>query len=171
MRISLIRRRAVIAAGLSALALGAALPALAAPAAATPRTHAPRGVTRSAVQPRDMVVNCTGRARVKPRGLVLACADGNDYLTGLRWASWAGGVAFGRGTEHVNTCVPDCASGRFRAYRVLLTLWRPVPRLHHPGQARFSRLTGIYPGRRPAWYRADGTKYFPQTVTWDLSRR
>ena len=154
MRISLTRRRRVaIAAGLAALALAAGLPALASAAPA-----APRG---------EVVVSCTGRARVRPHSFVLTCADGNDYLAGLHWVSWRAGAAFGRGTEHVSTCVPDCARGHVRAYPVLVTLWRAVPRPRHARQAYLSRLTEIYTGPRPAYYRG-GRKYHPRTVTWQL---
>ena len=51
---------------------------------------------------------------------MLTCADGNDYLAGLHWVSWSGGAAFGRGTEHVNDCIPNCAAG-------------PLPRLPGAG--------------------------------------
>lgn len=155
MRISLRHRgRLAIAAGTGALALAAGLPAL-----ASARPAAPRG---------DVIVNCLGRPQVRPRSYVLACADGNDYLNGLRWVSWSGGAGFARGTEHVNNCVPDCAQGHFHAYPVLVTVWRARPRAGHPGQRYFSRLTEIYTAGRPAYYRAGGKKYYPQTVTWRL---
>jgi hypothetical protein len=168
MRISLRHRGKIsIAAGLGALALVGGGPALAATAsaaaAATPATArpaAPRG---------DVLVNCTGRAQARPGSYVLTCADGNDYLAGLRWVSWSGGAAFGRGTEHVNDCVPNCAQGHFHAYPVLVTAWRAVARPGHAGQRYFSRLTGIYTGKRPTYYRGPGQKYYPQTVTWPLS--
>src|SRR6202035_4091104 len=96
-----------VAAGVAALALAGGVPALAAA-----RPAAPRG---------DVLVNCAGRAQVRPGGYVLTCADGNDYLAGLHWVSWSGGAAFGRGTEHVNDCIPNCAEGHFHAYPVLVT--------------------------------------------------
>jgi hypothetical protein len=36
----------------------------------------------------------------------LACADGNEYLSGLAWTSWGPRLASATGTEHVNDCVP-----------------------------------------------------------------
>jgi len=39
---------------------------------------------------RTVVVNCQGRPQVRPADFTLACGDGNDYLTGLSWTSWAG---------------------------------------------------------------------------------
>ncbi len=161
MRISLRHRgTTMIAAGLGALALTAGVPALAAVRPAASHRAAPRG---------DVLVNCSGRAQARPHSYVLTCADGNDYVAGLRWVSWSGAAAFGRGTEHVNDCVPNCAEGHFRAYPVLITAWRAVPRPRHAGQRYFSRLTEIYTGKRPTYYRGPGKKYYPQTVTWHLN--
>jgi len=157
----LLRHRGTAAIGLGALALAAGaagVPALA--SAARAGAAAARGV---------VLVNCVGRAQVRPGRYVLTCADGNDYLTGLRWVSWAGGAAFARGTEHVNDCVPSCAQGHFHAYPVLVTAWRAESRPGHAGQRYFSRLTEIYTGKRPTYYRSGGRKYHPQTVTWPLS--
>ncbi len=156
MRISLRHRGGLaVAAGVAALALAGGVPALAAA-----RPAAPRG---------DVLVNCAGRAQVRPGGYVLTCADGNDYLAGLHWVSWSGGAAFGRGTEHVNDCIPNCAQGHFHAYPVLVTAWRAASRPGHAGQRYFGRLTEIYTGKRPAYYRGPGKKYYPQTMTWQLS--
>lgn len=71
--------------------------------------------------------------------------------------------------SHINDCVPNCAEGHFHAYPVLITAWRAVPRPRHAGQRYFSRLTEIYTGKRPAYYRGPGKKYYPQTVTWHLT--
>ncbi len=169
MRISLRHRGKIsIAAGLGAVALAGGVPALTAAATATAATATPARA-RPAAPRGDVLVNCTGRAQVRPGSYVLTCADGNDYLAGLRWVSWSGGAAFGRGTEHVNDCVPNCAQGHFHAYPVLVTAWRAVPRPGHAGQRYFSRLTDIYTGKRPTYYRGPGKKYYPQTVTWQLS--
>ena len=128
MRISLGHRGGLaVAAGVAALALAGGVPALAAA-----RLAAPRG---------DVLVNCAGRAQVRPGGYVLTCADGNDYLAGLHWVSWSGGAAFGRGTEHVNDCIPNCAQGHFHAYPVLVTAWRAASRPGHAGQRYFGRVS------------------------------
>ena len=150
------------------MALAGGVPALTAAATATAATATPARARR----PRRAAtcsVNCAGRAQVRPGGYVLTCADGNDYLAGLHWVSWSGGAAFGRGTEHVNDCIPNCAQGHFHAYPVLVTAWRAAPRPGHAGQRYFGRLTDIYTGKRPTYYRGPGKKYYPQTVTWQLS--
>ena len=66
----------------------------------------------------------------------LACADFNDYLTGLAWKSWGPRLASATGTEHVNDCVPYCAAGHFHSYPVNVVLWGSggragEPALHH----------------------------------------
>jgi hypothetical protein len=37
-------------------------------------------------------------------------------LTGLSWPSWNAGSAIGKGTWHINGCVPSCAQGHFLTY-------------------------------------------------------
>jgi hypothetical protein len=144
-----------IAAGLAALALATVVPAVAASAAPS-HSAAAGGV---------VIVNCTGKGQVKPGRYILACADGNNFLTGLHWASWPaaarpGAAAFASGTDRVNDCIPSCAQGHFHSYPVLVTLWRAVPRAGHAGQLKFTRLTEIFTGKRPA--------HEPLTFTWHL---
>ncbi|HMI27195.1 MAG TPA: hypothetical protein VK594_22155, partial [Streptosporangiaceae bacterium] len=62
-------------------------------------------------------------AHVRPGRYTLACADGNDYLSGLAWTSWGPRLASATGTEHVNDCVPYCAAGHFHSYPVNVVLW------------------------------------------------
>jgi len=115
------------------------------------------------------MVDCSGQQQTRPSSFVLACADENDALTGLHWASWAASQAFGTGTEKVNTCTPDCADGKFVSYPALITLWRPEPIPGHPGVRYFTRITRIYPGSRPPLYNCQGKHTcYPQTTTSDL---
>jgi hypothetical protein len=96
-----------------------------------------------------VAVNC-GTAQVRPSGFTLACADGGAILQKLEWVSWRG-VAFGKGTEVVNSCEPTCVAGKFYGYPVLVTLWGAKARPGHRGQRYFSELTVIHTGklRRP----------------------
>ena len=153
-------------AGTAVLAAGVVLGgtgAVTAGAAAAPVRAADR--TTVAATP-AVVVTCQNKAEVRPRQFTLTCADGNDLLTGLAWASWRS-VAFGTGTEYVNDCLPNCAEGHFHRYPVLVDLWRAEQRPGHPGERYFSRLTEVYTGPRPAHY-TGRHKYYPQTTTWDL---
>src|SRR5260370_11467340 len=65
-----------------------------------------------------VVLNCQGRPQVRPRGFTLACADGNDDLIGLRWTSWAPGLASATGLQTVTDCVPFCPAGHSHPYPV-----------------------------------------------------
>jgi len=117
-----------------------------------------------------VVVNCLNKEQVRPASFVLTCADANDFLTGMHWVDWAS-EAFGTGTEKENTCTPDCAQGRFVSYPALVVLWRPEPLPDHPGVLYFSRMTRIYPGKRPPLYDCHGVgtpPCYPVTATMDL---
>jgi hypothetical protein len=115
-----------------------------------------------------VVIDCDRAARVRPSEFVLTCADYGDFLDRLHWVSW-GPAAFGSGTEWIHDCVPSCVSNRtFRAFPVLVVLWRPQPWPGHRGRSYFTRLTEIYPGQRPRYQVPHGQSY-PQAVTWDLS--
>jgi hypothetical protein len=160
---------ASVAVGLGAIALAGGLPVAASTVAASTvaaAARAPRPVTGRA---RAVVDNCRHKPEVHPSKFVLTCADADDYLAGLRWVGWRSAgwraVAAGSGFEHINSCQPNCASGRFRRYRVLVTLWRPRPQSRHHGLLHFTRITVVYDGRRPLVYSARGKARHPQTVT------
>ena len=130
---------AVAAAGLAAAA-GAAPASASAPPHGTPALTAVRG---GAV---PVLLNCLHQPQIAPRRYVLACGDGDDNMRHLDWAVCAG-TALATGTEWIDDCVPDCARGTFRHYRVLVTLWqvRPLTRT----VTHFTRLTTVYTHKRP----------------------
>jgi hypothetical protein len=161
---SLSRPAAALAAILLALGL------LAGCAPARSGTTAPGSLT--VTQRSTVVAGCSGQRLTRPSGFVLSCADENDALTGLHWASWAPSQAFGTGTENVNTCTPDCADGKLVAYPVLITLWHPEPLPGHPGVHYFTRITRIYPANRPPLYNCQGKHTcYPLTSTFTLVPR
>jgi len=136
---------------------GVAIAAVAASGAGFAATAAPAAKT-------TVIVDCSG-ARVKPSAFNRLCGDGSDYITGMHWVSWKN-IAYGSGTEHVNSCNPSCAtSHHVYTYPVLLTAWRALPRPHHPGQRYFSRLTEIHTGSLTRPHAAK----LPLTFTWHLS--
>jgi hypothetical protein len=157
------RPAAVLAAILLALGL------LAGCASANTGAAAPASA-RAASQPSTVVVvDCSGQRQTRPSSFILTCADANDALTALHWASWADSQAFGTGTEEVNTCSPDCADGKLVSYPALITLWRPEPLPGHPGVRYFTRITRIYPANRPPLYNCQGKHTcYPQTSTFGL---
>jgi hypothetical protein len=176
---------AALAVSAGAVALAGPLPASAATSAArsaataaarsaatAAATQAARHQARQRPAATDWVhavvlVNCQHHAVILPRSFTLTCADANDMLTGLSWVSWRN-VAFGSGTERINTCMPNCAAGHFHSYRALITLWRAKPRGHGTGQLKFTRLTEVYTGARPVRFTAHGKSHRPATFTWHL---
>jgi len=160
MNCSFLRRgktAAAIAISASAIALAASLPATAATA-----PHHGRSSWAGAV----VLVNCQRRGVVLPSSFILACADGNDFLTGMRWVSWRT-VAYGSGVEVAKSCVPNCSASRFKRFPVLIMLWR-AKRRGHSDQFKFTRLTVIYTGRRPLKFNRHGKKEHPLTYTWHV---
>jgi len=136
------RRRLVsaAAAGICVLAAGLGLNGA---ASATTRPSA------GLFSKRTVVLNCQGHAQVRPGRFTLACADFNDYLTGLTWKSWGPKLASATGVQHLNDCVPYCAAGHFHGYRVDVVLWHPAPA--GPGSQRYTSVTLLYPGAHPAY--------------------
>ena len=149
------RRRlaSAIAAAIAVLALGAGLNG-----AASARTVPARFYAKQVV-----VLDCQGHPQVRPARYTLACADGNDYLSGLAWTSWGPRRASGTGTEHVNDCVPYCAAGRIRSYPVRVVLWDG--KAAGPGRQRYTKITEVYPGAHPPYVRGR-----PATFTQTLYR-
>jgi hypothetical protein len=144
------------------LAGGATLvPAAAATSASTSGAHrsAP-AASPTAVLP--VVLDCVGAPQTRPATFVLACGDGNNYLTGLRWSTWSADSATGTGTDAANDCKPYCAVGHFHDFPVEVRLDQPVPWAGHPGQVRYTRLTLDYPGARPTG--------MPAHFVWPLPR-
>ena len=94
-----------------------------------------------------MVINCQGQPKVRPGSFILACADGNDYLSGLAWTSWAPGLASATGVQVENDCVPYCAAGHFHRYPVDVIFWGSAAA--GPGSQRYTEVTLLYPGARP----------------------
>ena len=65
-------------------------------------------------------------AVVRPTSIMVACADGNFYVTGIKWASWTDASANGAGTVHANDCKPYCAAGHFHSKTGSVILSKPI---------------------------------------------
>jgi hypothetical protein len=63
------------------------------------------------------ITNCN-KASSRPKRVTLTCGDGNVALSGLRWSSFGGASASAVGTLEMNTCTPNCASGKVVRYPV-----------------------------------------------------
>ncbi|MFF4350231.1 hypothetical protein [Streptomyces sp. NPDC001530] len=94
-------------------------------------------------------MDCFSHGQIRPGDFLLACADGNNRLTALRWSSWGPTSAVARGRDVVNDCDPNCAAGTFHTFPVDVRLDRPEPWRDHPGQQRFTRLRLVYTDNRP----------------------
>lgn len=139
---------AVAAISITALGVAVGTPTQAAQAASrAPATRASAGHLFSV---QTVVVNCQGRAQVRPSTFTLACADANDYLAHLSWASWGPGMASATGIQEENDCVPDCAAGHFHRYPVDVVFWGTRTMHGQPGSQRYTEVTLLYPGARPA---------------------
>jgi len=165
---------AALAVSAGAIALAGTMPASAAtvPAAGHQAHHARPAVRPARPAGTDWVnavvlVNCQHHAVILPHTFILTCADANDVLVNLSWVSWRG-VAFGSGTERINSCKPNCAAGHFHSYHALITLWRVRARGHRTGQLKFTRLTEVYTGARPVRFTAGGKPHHPATFTWHV---
>ena len=141
------------------LGLGLAL-GLGASASASPAARA----GTSTFSEQTVVVNCLSKPQVRPGSFTLACADGNDYLTGLSWTSWTPHLASGYGTEKVNDCNPYCAAGQFHSYPVLVVFWGNTGLHGHPGTQRYTNVTLLYPGTRPPAFNGHRWVQGPATV-------
>lgn len=150
---------AVIPATVIALSGGVALAAtgqghpVAATHQAAHRSTAAPAATRhhsSARNRTTVLIDCLSKAVVRPSGFMLACGDGSQYLSRLRWASWTRGLASGTGKFSFNTCTPSCAAGKYITSKVIVVLWHVAGVPHRHSLRQFSMMTVIYTGKRPA---------------------
>src|SRR4051812_33984883 len=95
------------------------------------------------------IPGCGGsdKARYKPDEVIVACGDGNFFVVRLEWTKWTRKVASGKGTGKVNDCMPNCAQGTFRSYKVKLIASNPVNCPN--GKRQFSRLAFYFRGKHP----------------------
>jgi hypothetical protein len=118
---------------------------------------------------RVVATDCPGQASaVRPSSYVFACADGNDYLAGLHWTSWAAGKATAAGQQEVNDCTPFCYDGHFHSYPVSVTFWGSAAVAGHPGEQRYTEVTLQYSGARPSLFQNGHKVESPKVVTWAL---
>jgi hypothetical protein len=114
-------------------------------------------VTTADAATRVVIPGCGGsdKARYKPTTVHVLCDDGEFRVTNLRWSSWTGTIARGRGTAKVNDCMPTCDDGRVRSYKAKLVASRP--KVCPNGKRQFVRLRYEFPGEKPAGARSSGT--------------
>ena len=85
--------------------------------------------------------NC-GKPTYKPKSIVVACGDGNNRLTGIKWESYGTVAASGSATAKVNDCKPNCASGKTKSFAAVVTLTKP--KNCGKGVTQFTRLAETF---------------------------
>jgi hypothetical protein len=76
-------------------------------------------------------------AEVKPERISFG-TDGTHFITQLQWSRWQPSGAEAVGRYYIDTCVPDCAGGRYHVYQVTMLLSRVLTR---HGRSYFAGMT------------------------------
>ena len=77
--------------------------------------------------------------------------DSTTSLWDMTWATWNSTVAVGTGTEKLDDCTPDCASGTLHAVPVKVTLSKPVMVcVAGTGKWFWTRVSFTWPSGLPA---------------------
>jgi hypothetical protein len=138
---------ALLTTGLAAaLVAGPAAASTDHPASATPGARTAAAAKRAA--PPTLLFDC-GRATVKPSAFTIACADGNNYLTGIHWRGWGADKARGVAVQHANDCRPSCANGHVHTFAVRVTVKDPKALGKYKNLRYFSRIRLDYGKARP----------------------
>jgi hypothetical protein len=138
-------RSTVVTPGVAAALTAALATASAAPAASPPSTPVVHGQSDAPV-----LVDCMSQPQERPADFLLACGDGNSRLVSLHWSRWDRSSAVARGVNMENDCEPACAVGKFHSYPVTVRLTGAQPWKEHPGLLRYTELSLVYTGGRPA---------------------
>ena len=159
---------AIVVIALLALVGAGAAAGLAASAGASTGARASTAVALSATKKatKYVVADCS-QLQVRPGSYVFTCADDGTGLENLHWTTWNSKLASAYGTYYYNDCTPDCASGHFHEFPVLVVLWGSDTLKHHPGVRRYAEFTLIFTGskRPPAFHVTDGKSYNTHPVT------
>lgn len=131
-------------AGAAALA-GLTLVANASPARPASAAHLMAATRPAAAAPRIALYDCDNKPVVRPGEFDIFC-DGSDSLAKLNWTSWNTTEAVGTGVNWIDSCVPNCAAGKWQRENVIVVLWRGEPVAHHKGQSAYSKMTLLFTG-------------------------
>ncbi|MGH3164274.1 MAG: hypothetical protein ACRDN0_00065 [Trebonia sp.] len=85
--------------------------------------------------PTVAAARCTGqKPLVRPSSLPIAC-DGSGELEEIHWRQWDFSQATGSGIFNVDSCQPNCATGKFQNYPVTIRFSQPAyaPSPNHSG--------------------------------------
>jgi hypothetical protein len=161
-RLPLVLGTSLAGLGLAVSACAPASPPAASAPAAQPAANGPNAVPVKVDGRPFAVWNCERQPQVEPASFVLGCGDGGFGLRGVHWAKWAPADAAGAGTEYLNDCTPDCASGHFLDYPVDIRLaGRALVAQNEP--FGYTRITLSYTGARPP---AEANGQVTHPATW-----
>ncbi len=76
--------------------------------------------------------------------------DGTIVLWNMTWSRWDGAEAVGAGTEKIESCNPDCASGGQYSVRVKVTFTQPVRDCGDGGIYFWTHAAFTWPAGLPA---------------------
>lgn len=72
------------------------------------------------------VRSCYEAPSVRPTLILIACGDGGEGVSDIRWTSWGAQGALGRGTHFERVCEPNCAEGHDVTTPVSVRLSAPL---------------------------------------------
>ena len=105
--------------------------------------------------------NC-GAPSIKPTSITQYCADAGSGVTKIQWISWTAKSAKGYGTFYINSCDPNCASGKVYKTSVDVTLNSPA--FTHGKKYLLRVWVAAATGKHFVWPPKDGV--VPTTITW-----
>jgi len=107
--------------------------------------------------------NCGASADIKPTSITEYCADAGVGVSNIQWSSWTHSGATGTGNFYINSCDPNCASGKvYTTANAIVTL--SAPKFTHK-KKYFMDVTVTPPtGSKLAWPPKQGA--VPTSVKW-----
>jgi hypothetical protein len=136
---------AALAAALTALVTGCAPPSTAVAVSTTPPSARVVYLAES-----GSVGGTVVHAPACEAGCPLS-GDGTTSLWDMTWRTWNSAVAAGSGTEKLDDCTPDCATGTLHAVPVSVVLSRPAMRcVSGTGRWFWTRVSFTWPAGLPA---------------------
>ena len=159
-------------------AIGAVLAAVTAAALGAGIAQAIPAGAAAAAAPKYVVVTCKGKiAKSKlanrPVGWTIFCADpGADrgrVIQDMTWLRWTSHLASGYGYFSENDNYPSPAQGKSYMVPAVVTLWGSASLKGHPGDRTYTRITLMFPVKRPTVYKkvnGKRTATHPQTQTF-----
>ncbi len=91
---------------------------------------------------------------IKPSYIGLS-GDGGDVITGIKWSAWNATEAVGTGSRTLQSCIPDCATGKDTVVPETLVLSEPQDGFFTVIVARFAGQVAEYTSGGPELWPLD----------------